>query len=276
MKLSLFVIKLLFIFNLFASNAICEPPNLFKTKIHKEINTKTLEKVLKELNLTLDKKKFKVCRKGLNSTQFFQDYVLFANSRAHFDNCAFQRSIKYINRLIKQNQSFAEKYQRGFRTARNQRELDLLRRKIIVNTGKIIHTAQDFYSHSNYVELMELKYSNIAEVPLIKVWEEKGHEQILEMQKENNLISGTAWWVFPKQCSKNSPSHSKLAKDSLKFDMGKRPTIWEDKETNKTLNGFNAAYIFAEESTYQFLLYTFKTYPLLKDYCGTVNPLEQL
>ena len=271
MKAALFFVKLFFLFNLFASSAICESAYFFKPNTHKEINKKMLDKVLNDLKLTINEEKTKLCRKRLNSTQTFQDYILFAKSRAHFDNCAFQRSINYINKLMVQNKSFADKYLRRVKNGGDQKELDLLRRKIMVNAGKILHTIQDFYSHSNFVELMEEKHPNIEDVPLVHVWEKKGQEQIIKLQKESNLISGKAWWVFPKRCPKKSPSHGKLAKDSLKFDMGKRMTIWTNKETEKTINGFDAAYSFAEESSYQFLLHIFNTYPLLKDYCGNVD-----
>jgi hypothetical protein len=272
MKISFVLINLILIFNLLASGANCETPHFFKPKTHKEINNKMLEKVLGELNVTLDKKKTKICQSRLNSTQKFQDYFVLALAKAHFDNCAFQKSINYINRLMKQNEKFAEEYTREFARGEEQKELDLLRRKIMVNKGKILHASMDFYAHSNFIELMQSEYPDLSDVPLIKVWEENGQKQILGLQQNNNLISGTAWWVFPKKCSKKSPSHGKLAKDSSKYEAGKKTTIWKDTETEKNMNGFEAAHFFAEESTYQFLLHTFNKYPMLKDYCGTINP----
>lgn len=55
----------------------------------------------------------------------------------HFDNCQFSASVNHINNL--------------YRRAHDSALLDLDR--VAENFGRLLHTAQDFYAHSNWVEL---------------------------------------------------------------------------------------------------------------------------
>ncbi len=267
-----FLLKSVLIIHLLTLSNYGSSSFAFKPKTHKNINKRMLEKVLIDMNLGMDKSKFEVCRIRLNRSQTLQDFFLPSKSKAHFDNCAFQKSINYINRIENQNKAFSKEYAEELAKGEDEKALNLLKRKILFNTGKILHASQDFYSHSNFVEIMQTKYERLEGVPLIDVWSEIGQRRILELQNKNGLISGKAWWVFPKRCSKKSPSHAKLAKDSIKYDSGKEPTTWKNRETGKKLNGFEAAVYFAEKSTYQFLLHTFDKYPMLKSYCGIENP----
>lgn len=250
-------------------------PYIFKTKIHKQINNRALVRVLKELKVGEDKSKLEVCKIRLNRSQSWQDYFLPSKSKAHFDNCAFQKSINYINRVQSRNENFANEYREKLSEGEKQRELDLLRRKILFNSGKIAHATQDFYSHSNFLSILQEDYTKITDVPVIEIWKKVGQNQILKLQKERGLISGKAWWVFPKKCGKNSPTHARLAKDSLKYDSGKKNTRWRKSDSDEPINGYEAAVLLAEESTYGFLLHTFTKYSMLKSYCGSPTPTVQ-
>jgi hypothetical protein len=279
MKNIFLIISLAFSFQLFTVSTFSaskQTKNLnkifpYKPGIHKEINSKMFEKALKKLQISVDSEKTKRCEKRLIRSQTLQDFFLIFLSKGHFDNCAFSKSINYINRLQIQNEGFAKEMKEE-NEPDDEAERKLLKRKILFNTGKILHAIQDFYAHSNYVELMELQHPELSEVPVLKFWENKDQDKILQMRSDLGLITGTAWWVFPKKCKKGSPPHKKLAKDadSKNFEAGQKPTIWTKKETTEKLNRYEAALFLAEESTYQFLLHTFNKYPMLKEHCGNL------
>jgi hypothetical protein len=249
-------------------NKISGNKNLpFKTRIHKEVNSQMLERALTQLNISFAKDKTPVCQARLNRSQILQDFFLPFMSKGHFDNCAFGKSINYINRLQKQNDSFAEELLTGA-DPDDPEESNLLKRKILFNTCKILHAVQDFYSHSNYVELMEEEQPELAGVPVLRLWETDDQNKILKMYSNEVLISGTAWWVFPQKCKKGSPSHKKLAKDSNKFRSGRKYTNWSKPGGSEKFTRFEAALFLARQSTYQFLLHTLNKYPMLKEHCG--------
>ncbi len=224
-----------------------------------------LEKTLSELNLSLEKKKFEKCVGRLSRSQSLQDYLLPFSSKAHFDNCAFQKSINYINRLIAQNDYFSKKY----KLKTSEKDKRLLKRKILFNTGKILHAVQDFYAHSNYLEIMQVKHARFEDVPVLNVGKKEDQTEVIRLRDEKAMISGVAWWVFPKRCPKGTLSHDKLAKDSPKHKSGKKLTVWKNPTSNEYLTGFEASIILAERATNKFLLHTFEKYPMLKTHCGT-------
>ena len=245
------------------------PPNkslFFKTKTHAKLNMKVLMRVLELKTRNRNNKGLLLCRKHLKRTQWRQDILLFFHSKAHFDNCSFERSFRYINKLLKKNDLA---YKKAFKLNNLLKRKKYLK-KIMRNSGKILHAIQDFYSHSNYVESMQKQHLSFKLVPKIQFWNLAHQERILTLSKES-LISGKVWWGFPKKCKKGSPSHGKLAKDTAKSRSGKRPTIWRDISTNDELSSYRAAISLAERASYEFLLHTFSEYPMLKQYCNTVG-----
>jgi hypothetical protein len=101
-------------------------------------------------------------------------------SSAHFDNCAIVQSIERINS--------------GYD--------NLLVRKEMApqDFGALLHTAQDFYAHTN--------------------WVESGNYKIVDSgagrwAARPNVYSGISEWSIPKFCPIRTPSHDDLNKDTL-------------------------------------------------------------
>lgn len=119
----------------------------------------------------------------LNDNQL--EFVIHANksqdfyqteSQFHFDNCAFQDGVDFIARQWTLIQNSGDKYG------------DVA----LAAFGRLLHTVQDFYSHSNWIEL----HDNEAIIP---VW---------DMNLQNlppDIVSGT--WVIgaPKRCRSGTP-----------------------------------------------------------------------
>jgi hypothetical protein len=97
----------------------------------------------------------------------------------HFDNSTFSQGIEYIDDLWSQIEAG---------------------RAIMTNFGRLTHTVQDFYSHSNWVELHE----HLSPIP---VWD------LLVESLPALAVTGT----YPRGNSgsaPSAPSHAQLNKDS--------------------------------------------------------------
>lgn len=67
--------------------------------------------------------------------------------------------------------------------------------------GRLLHTVQDFYSHSNWIELQ----ANNSPIP---VWD-------LRVETlPQTIVSGTWFIGAPKRCAEGVPTHEELNKDS--------------------------------------------------------------
>jgi hypothetical protein len=121
-------------------------------------------------------------------------YVVAANiaqdlyqtqSQVHFDNCDFPGGVTHIEGLWNAIYETGDKYSSVALTA----------------FGALLHTTQDFYAHSNWIELHEQQ----APIP---VWDQK----VANLPAK--IVSGTWLLGFPKLCGPNAPTHSALNKDS--------------------------------------------------------------
>lgn len=100
-----------------------------------------------------------------------------ATSKFHFDNCAFAEGIEYIN----------EQFELALFLCRSDEGAAL------EAFGRIIHALQDFYSHSNWIELFW---------PIITLWDET---------IPKGLVSGST--RLGKNKLKGAPHHRHLNKD---------------------------------------------------------------
>jgi hypothetical protein len=128
--------------------------------------------------------------------------------------------------------------------------------------GQAMHGIQDFYAHSNFVELQAPKVKDVTDLELVPLWTTHGRERIAALQKEG-LVSGYVWWGFPQRCPQGTPSHEALAKDTAQTSSGKRPI-----SHLKNISQYKVAEFLARESTLKFLGYAFKRWPLLKELNG--------
>lgn len=116
--------------------------------------------------------------------------IVFANvstdlnqfdSALHFDNCAFGPGVERIDRLWELIRSGIEA-------------------NVFMTFGTLIHTVQDFYAHSNWIEL------HTQDDP-IPVWD-------LRLDSlPSDIVSGTFPLDWPKLCGSGAPTHGELNKD---------------------------------------------------------------
>ena len=247
--------------NIFFLNSVQK--NSKKTKVflhstHIQLVNTALDNVLRDLEIRLQDKELRKLKQTFNQAHLYQDIFFFFFSKTHFDNCCFAESIEQINQHLMRIESDYFK----FAEAIEPKEKQKLKQAIIFRTGRILHSVQDFFSHSNYVELMEKKYQKIDEVPVLDFWTKTGQEEILKLT-HSGLISERFFFSFPHKCPPNSPGETQLGKDKEQTLAGKRKTNWLNTKKQNNISGFEAAILLAEKSTYNVLFQLFIKYPLL-------------
>ena len=75
--------------------------------------------------------------------------------------------------------------------------------------GTMIHTVQDFYAHSNWVEL------HVDQSP-VPTWD------LVLSSLPADIVSGTFFLDSPKECGPNAPTHAQLNKDSPDSEEGQK------------------------------------------------------
>jgi hypothetical protein len=114
-------------------------------------------------------------------------------SAIHFDNCAFKQGQEYIMDQWGLIEAIGNKT--------DQQSLFYF--------GQLLHTVQDFYSHSNWVELHETN----GDLP---IWD-------LDINDlPPGIVSGTFILGSPKCCPKGAPTHKELNKDKPGSEEGKK------------------------------------------------------
>lgn len=105
------------------------------------------------------------------------------NSAYHFDNFAFGPGVERIRNLWNLNRS-----------------KDIESNKF-ADFGTMIHTVEDFYAHSNWIELH-------VDTDPIPTWD-------LQLSTlPGDIVSGTFLLDTPKMCGPDAPTHAELNKDS--------------------------------------------------------------
>jgi hypothetical protein len=109
----------------------------------------------------------------------------------HFDNCAFPDGLDYIagewNLIRESGDRYGDVALGAF--------------------GRLLHTVQDFYAHSNWIEL----HVNLTPIP---VWDLKLGSL------PTAIVSGTWSIGHPKRCVAGTPTHEQLNKDSANSQEG--------------------------------------------------------
>ena len=207
------------------------------------------------------------CSEQLNAAIYRQDIWHAFDSYAHFDNCAFNGTYEYI-------QSLLNKSDERFRHAPEQwNDKETVPPPVLegmLALGRILHAIQDFYAHSNYVELIQ-KIGQVPkqeqDIPVSIIWTEDGYKQIQELITKG-LSSGQVWWSFPHHCSKEVPTHAQLAKDSPNTISGAKLSIWKRVVGNKKQTNYNVAYNLAHRGTREFLQWSGEKWPQIEKFCG--------
>lgn len=201
------------------------------------------------------------CSRNFTAAQIFQDIVHFSGSEKHFDNCDFNGGANYIQEKLAQIDMLVK-----IKSIKHAQ----------FTAGQILHGIQDFYAHSNYLEVMALEgngktYSEFNLVPIIELWKAGAVDKLAVYQaKKTPLISGT--WVLsgPKMCDENSLSHHDLAKDTVDTDRSLEETKWVNSQTGAKITRYQAAHALIEKATESFLIYAFAKWPGLQKDCGDI------
>ncbi len=221
----------------------CDEPFDFQT--HKTL----LDDLLKNPYLT-----------ELRKALYFQDTFHQFESKAHFDNCDFQSSMDYLAALLDEVGSHvaaAEATKPSDKAA-----FEAAVRKAFFALGQALHGTQDFYAHTNYVELQAPKVKKVTEIHVVAPWRKEEQTRVLELQNQG-LVSGVVFWGFPKKCPTNTISHGDLAKDSPTSKSGKKLVAHLD-----NLNHHRIAAFLAREASLRLMRDAFKRWPLLKEANG--------
>jgi len=148
------------------------------------------------------------CSDALIRAQWQQDYVpqnRFLEA-AHFDNCQIDASFQYMR----------EQYARANAAASSGDVFKALR-----HLGYVLHSVQDFYAHTNFVELAAERWPQFTALPTQVLWEEHLNESLEELRP--HLLSGLWGWerIWPSdRCPQGTPTHGNLNKDSADSARG--------------------------------------------------------
>lgn len=223
----------------------------FDTSSHKEL----LDKLAKNIYLS-----------ELRHALYFQDSIHQFESRAHFDNCDFDSAITYINDLLNETNEHVQKAQ----SQKEKEDKEIAMKKAYFSLGQAIHAVQDFYAHSNFVELMVPKAKSADDLIVVEPWTSEG-KAIIAKLAEQKLLSGYVFWGLPQKCEKDSISHSDLAKDSPDTKSGKIKIAHFQNQSQ-----YKVALFLARKTSVALMKYAFKRWPLMKEMGGSEMAFEVL
>lgn len=192
----------------------------------------------------------KRCTDILSRAQWRQDIVKALTASAHFDNCQFTESLAYMQQQLNQ----ADKEAVAGDPAR-----------ALAALGRALHGVQDFYSHTNYVELMAQRHARFEDVPMLPLWTTEGRQRLQALVGEG-LVSGKVFWESGDLCDASVPAHSTLAKDSAATERGKQPVArWH-------MTHYRAARELAEQATRAFLRNSLKKagWQSVREHCSNL------
>lgn len=203
----------------------------------------------------------------LRQAMYLQDTYHQFESRAHFDNCAFGEATQYIDELLTEAGAYVANAEKAKAAAR-QSDAETYTQKAFFAIGQALHAVQDFFAHSNYVELMNGKFTKASEIPVLHPWLPRDIKRIAELRKQG-LISGYVFWGFPQTCPKAVPTHANLAKDSETTKSGKvkLPHL-------ENLTQYKVALFLAKEASKDLVVYAFERWPLLAHMNGQYVAFE--
>jgi hypothetical protein len=205
----------------------------------------------------------------LRRALYVQDSLHQFESKVHFDNCDFDDAVDYLNERLDEagkHVAAAERAKATHDTAGEEKEV----RAAFYAIGQALHGAQDFYAHSNYVELKAPKVAEITDLQLVEPWRPGEREKIHALQKEG-LVSGFVFWGFPQKCAAGAMSHHDLAKDSADTPSGQRKLA-----NLQNASQYDVAVFLARETSLRLLSSAFKRWPLLLQVNGQAVAIDIL
>lgn len=228
----------------FADQLSLKPSEPFSTSLHKKLTPGE-----------------QACSEVFNRAIYLQDFLQQHKSAAHFDNCAFGEGADYIQELLVDADL---RFKQPVMGSNRKLSDDFLAG--LLSLGQVLHAIQDFYAHSDFVEIQsrDTSISRLKDVVLPTMWNSQGRQTMETLVSQRGLRSGT--WAIggPKKCSVNAVAHEALNKDSNKSIAGKvRIERW-----NRTQ--YEVAYELAREASKRFLRDSAQRWPALKVCGGTL------
>ncbi|MDM0108500.1 hypothetical protein QTH97_26365 [Variovorax sp. J22R24] len=207
--------------------------------------------------------------KQLRRALFYQDSVHQFESKAHFDNCDFDGATAYVDTLLNEAEQQVLVAQAG-KAKKDTVAMVAAGEKAFFSIGQALHAVQDFYAHSNYIEMTKDTVKDATDIAVIPFWTPEGNAALRKLQ-QNGLVSGFVFWGIPQLCPAGAQSHADLAKDSEDTKSGKvRVAHLEN------LSQYRLAIVAARQASSDFLRYSFKRWPLLDELNGKYVAFEVL
>lgn len=208
----------------------------------------------------------------LRKALYIQDSIHQFESKAHFDNCDFNGAINYIDSLIEEVNGYVIQAKEA-KDKGDSAETQAAAHEAFFAIGQVLHAVQDFYAHSNYVELTEQSVNRVTDLEVVAPWRSEGKKRIQQLRENNQkkLISGFVFWGIPQTCPSGTISHADLAKDSESTTSGKVKVV-----NLKNLSQYQIAVYLAREASLEFMRDAFKRWPLLKELNGPNVAFEVL
>ena len=234
----------------------CEQP--FDTSTHKEV-----------LDSLVSNKYIGELRKAL----YLQDSYHQFESKAHFDNCAFSEAIGYIDSLLTEVNGHVQAAQVSKERGDNA-AVDVSLLKAFFGLGQALHGVQDFYAHSNYVELSVDQVKKSTDIEVVAPWRKSGKDRIAELVRQSpgkGLVSGFVFWGFPQTCLNGTLSHADLAKDKATTPSGKVKVAHLENRSR-----YQLAVQLAREASKELIDDAFRRWPLMKEVNGQNVAFEVL
>jgi hypothetical protein len=197
----------------------------------------------------------------LRTALYAQDIQHQFESKAHFDNCHFEGAQAYLVSLIDEVGSHADTA-RSAKTKGDNDAAVTAGKKAFFALGQALHAVQDFYAHTNYVELQIPKAKEAGDIPVIAPWRKADQDKIAGLRKAG-LVSGFVFWGFPQDCPAGTISHHDLAKDSADTPSGKKLVPHLD-----NLSQFRLAVFMARQASLQLMQDAFVRWPILEELNG--------
>jgi hypothetical protein len=197
----------------------------------------------------------------LRKASYYQDIVHQFESKAHFDNCDFDSTLDYIDALMGEAKIHAEAAQRA-KSSNDKTALETEVKSAFWTLGQLLHAVQDFYAHSNYVEIEAPKVAKVTDIKIVEPWKPEGREFINQGRKMG-LISGVVFWGFPQKCPAGTLSHGDLAKDSADTISGKKLIAHL-----QNISQYRVAVFLAREASTNLISDAFKRWPILEEVNG--------
>ena len=197
----------------------------------------------------------------LRKASYYQDIVHQFESKAHFDNCDFDSTLDYIDSLMGEAKAHAEAAQHA-KSTNDKQALETEVKSAFWAIGQTLHAVQDFYAHSNYVEIEAPKVAKVTDIKIVEPWKPEGRDLINQEQKIG-LISGVVFWGLPQKCPAGTLSHGDLAKDSADTKSGKKLIA-----RLQNISQYRIAVFLAREASINLISDAFKRWPILAEVNG--------